>query len=271
SAYRWCSAKRRSGPLPHCCCAGRTGSIRNGRSKGCTTDERRHVTRQPGADPGRRVPGPGRDVVAGDPAAETFPGKRLSMGWNNPPVPWRELERTLSGRDVPPESGDGNDSPAWGRKREKYAKPPNLSPPGRDDTGARGRVPYAELHCHSNFSFLDGTSHPEELIEEAARLELDAIAITDHDGMYGAARFAEAADEVGMRTVFGAELSLGLSEPPNGVADPDGEHLLLLAKGQDGYTSRSEERRVGKEGRARGGAEPWKREDERGGRAVEVR
>ncbi|WP_030532790.1 error-prone DNA polymerase [Prauserella rugosa] len=159
------------------------------------------------------------------------------MGWNNPPVPWRELERTLSGRDVPPESGDGNDSPAWGRKREKYAKPPNLSPPGRDDTGARGRVPYAELHCHSNFSFLDGTSHPEELIEEAARLELDAIAITDHDGMYGAARFAEAADEVGMRTVFGAELSLGLSEPPNGVADPDGEHLLLLAKGQDGYTS----------------------------------
>ncbi|MBB3049051.1 error-prone DNA polymerase [Prauserella isguenensis] len=167
------------------------------------------------------------------------------MGWNNPPVPWRDLERTLSGRGPTSggsdggqdQAGDGNDSPAWGRRREKYARPVDLPPPGHDDTGAGGRVPYAELHCHSNFSFLDGTSHPEELVEEAARLELDAIALTDHDGMYGAARFAEAAKEVGMRTVFGAELSLGLSEPPAGAADPDAEHLLLLAKGADGYTS----------------------------------
>ncbi|MBB3662026.1 error-prone DNA polymerase [Prauserella sediminis] len=167
------------------------------------------------------------------------------MGWNNPPVPWRNLERTLSGRGPLPggtdgrqdQPGDGNDSPAWGRRRDKYAKPANLPPPGHDDTGAAGRVPYAELHCHSNFSFLDGTSDPENLVEEAARLELDAIALTDHDGLYGAARFAEAAKEVGMRTVFGAELSLGLSEPPAGAADPGGEHLLLLAKGAGGYTS----------------------------------
>ena len=54
-------------------------------------------------------------------------------------------------------------------------------------------VPYAELHCHSNFSFLDGASDPEELIEEAVRLGLDALAITDHDGFYAASRFAEAA------------------------------------------------------------------------------
>ncbi|GAA1207930.1 error-prone DNA polymerase [Prauserella alba] len=167
------------------------------------------------------------------------------MGWNNPPVPWRNLERTLSGRDPLPgdsgdrkdQAGDGNDSPAWGRSRDKYAKPSDLPPPGHDDAGAAGRVPYAELHCHSNFSFLDGTSDPEDLVEEAARLELDAIALTDHDGLYGAARFAEAAKEVGMRTVFGAELSLGLSEPPAGAADPGGEHLLLLAKGAGGYTS----------------------------------
>ena len=80
------------------------------------------------------------------------------------------------------------------------------------------RVPYAELHCHSNFSFLDGASHPEELMEEAARLGLEAIALTDHDGMYGVVRFAEAAAELKMPTAFGAELSLAC--PPRRTAWP---------------------------------------------------
>jgi error-prone DNA polymerase len=96
-------------------------------------------------------------------------------------------------------------------------------------------MPYAELHCHSNFSFLDGASHPEELVEEAARLGLSAIALTDHDGMYGVVRFAEAAKAYGMRTLYGAELSTGLSEPQGGHADPEGRHLLVLARGPDGY------------------------------------
>lgn len=69
-------------------------------------------------------------------------------------------------------------------------------------------TPYAELHCHSNFSFLDGASHPEELVEEAVRLGLTALAVTDHDGFYGVVRFAEAAAAHGLPTVFGAELSL---------------------------------------------------------------
>jgi error-prone DNA polymerase len=167
------------------------------------------------------------------------------MGWNNPPVSWSELERILSGR--PPEDGrkdehgreirgDGGDSPAWTHHRERYTAPAGIGPPGPTDlTGAEDRTPYAELHCHSNFSFLDGASHPEELIEAAALLGLDAIAITDHDGMYGVVRFAEAAKELGVRTVFGAELSLGLTEPQNGVADPEGQHLLLLATGTTGY------------------------------------
>ncbi len=96
-------------------------------------------------------------------------------------------------------------------------------------------APYAELHCHSNFSFLDGASHPEELVERAAELGLDAIALTDHDGMYGVARFAEAGRELGVRTAYGTELSIGLSMPQNGVADPEGEHLLLLARDAEGY------------------------------------
>ena len=97
------------------------------------------------------------------------------------------------------------------------------------------KVPYAELHCHSNFSFLDGASHPEELVEEADRLGLEALALTDHDGFYGVVRFAEAARVIGLPTVFGAELSLGLSAPQNGVPDPAGTHLLVLACGPEGY------------------------------------
>ncbi|MTD56310.1 error-prone DNA polymerase [Amycolatopsis pithecellobii] len=157
------------------------------------------------------------------------------MGWNNPAVPWWQLERTLSGKPVP---ADGGDSPAFSRKREGYLRPPDFPPVRADDYGGgRDRVPYAELHCHSNFSFLDGASDPEELVEEAARLELDAIALTDHDGMYGVVRFADAARELGIRTVFGTELSFGLSAPQNGIADPEGEHLLLLAQEEAGYAA----------------------------------
>ena len=94
---------------------------------------------------------------------------------------------------------------------------------------------YSELHCHSNFSFLDGASHPEELVEEAARLGLAGLALTDHDGFYGAVRFAEAARPLGLPTIFGAEMTLGARVPPNGTADPPGEHLLVLAQGPVGY------------------------------------
>jgi error-prone DNA polymerase len=96
-------------------------------------------------------------------------------------------------------------------------------------------VPYAELHCHSNFSFLDGASHPEELVEEGVRLGLEALALTDHDGFYGVVRFAEAARAVGLPTVFGAELSLDLTRPQAGEPDPEGRHLLVLARNPAGY------------------------------------
>lgn len=153
------------------------------------------------------------------------------MGYSNPPVPWSQFERALSDKRSPGSgnAGDGGDSPAWSRKRERYV-------PTALDTDGAPVVPYAELHAHSAFSFLDGASQPEQLFEEAARLRLHALALTDHDGFYGAARMAEVAEaypQVG--TVYGTELSLGLTEPQNGVPDPEGSHLLLLADGQDGY------------------------------------
>ena len=94
---------------------------------------------------------------------------------------------------------------------------------------------YAELHVHSNFSFLDGASHPEELVAEGARLGLQALALTDHDGLYGVVRFAEAARAVGLPTVFGAELTLDLTRRQNGIADPEGAHLVVLARDPAGY------------------------------------
>ncbi|MGV3758701.1 MAG: PHP domain-containing protein, partial [Actinomycetota bacterium] len=154
------------------------------------------------------------------------------MGFNNPDVPWRELERTLSGRArrpsaVPP-GANGGDSPAWSPARSAYVPPPVLE-------RRVSATPYAELHAHSSFSFLDGASHPEELAEEAARLGLEALALTDHDGFYGVVRFAEAARAVGVPTVFGAELSIGLTRPQAGLPDPEGSHLLVLARDPEGY------------------------------------
>ncbi|WP_203135493.1 error-prone DNA polymerase [Microbacterium sp. JZ31] len=151
------------------------------------------------------------------------------MGWQNPPVPWSELERAISGRrpETRPAGADGGDSPAWSPRRGAYEAPPIPRP--------EQVVPYAELHAHSSFSFLDGASSPEDLAEEAERLGLHALALTDHDGFYGLVRFAEAAEETAVKTVFGAELSLGLLSPQNGVADPAGEHLLVLARGEEGY------------------------------------
>ena len=152
------------------------------------------------------------------------------MGFNNPSVPWSEMERLLSDRrrpGGPPAGADGGDSPAWSRKRGPYVAP-KIERPAE-------AIPYAELHAHSSFSFLDGASSPEELAEEAERLGLHALAITDHDGFYGIVRFAEAAETLQLKTVFGAELSLELPKPQNGEADPVGAHLLVLARGEEGY------------------------------------
>ena len=161
-------------------------------------------------------------------------------------MPWSELERRLSaGRpsNVPPNANGG-------RQPRVVAQAPAV--PGHHRQAA-GSVPYAELHCHSNFSFLDGASHPEELAEEAARLGLEALAITDHDGFYGVVRFAEAAGEVGLPTVFGAELSLGLTKPQNGIPDPEGNHLVVLARDPEGYARLAPTISAGPAGRRREG------------------
>ena len=85
---------------------------------------------------------------------------------------------------------------------------------------------YAELHAHSAYSFLDGASLPEELAVRAAELGYTALALTDHDGVYGSLEFAHAAKAVGLKPITGAETTLA-----------DGSHVTLLAETPRGYAN----------------------------------
>ena len=157
------------------------------------------------------------------------------MGWQNPERPWNEMERILSGRGTPSDSPTGQASAeraaaakaaaekAAAEKAAAEKAAAQEAANSAEDHHAPDRIPYAELHTHSHYSFLDGASSPEALVNEAVRLGLDGIALTDHDGFPGAPRFAEAATEHrNLATVYGSELSLGLDVPQLGVADPAG-------------------------------------------------
>ncbi|HLB19710.1 MAG TPA: error-prone DNA polymerase [Gaiellaceae bacterium] len=102
------------------------------------------------------------------------------------------------------------------RKRDKLAPSDARS----------GTVPYIELHAHSSYSFLDGASLPEELALSAAELGYPALALTDHDGVYGSLEFAHAAKHFGVRPITGAELTLA-----------DGSHVTVLVETAGGYAN----------------------------------
>ena len=86
-------------------------------------------------------------------------------------------------------------------------------------------TPYVELHCHSNFSFLDGGSHPAELAIQAAELEMPALGLTDHGGVYGAVRFLQACRKLGVKPLIGSALEV------------EGEELILIARNLRGYAN----------------------------------
>jgi len=83
-------------------------------------------------------------------------------------------------------------------------------------------APYAELHCHTHFSFLDGASPPDELIGRAVELGMSGLAVTDHNGLYGVVRFAAAANEAGLHPIIGMEIELADAAVPDlaGVVVP---------------------------------------------------
>jgi error-prone DNA polymerase len=87
---------------------------------------------------------------------------------------------------------------------------------------------YIELHAASAFSFLQGASLPETLVERAAALGYPAIALLDADGVYGAPRFHKAAKQAGLKAIIGAELSIKSQIPNSKSQAPPGSELGFL-------------------------------------------
>jgi len=85
---------------------------------------------------------------------------------------------------------------------------------------------YVDLHCHSAFSFLDGASLPEELAQQAKALGYPALALTDHNGLYGSMAFAQFAKGIELQAITGTELTL-----------EDGAHVTVLAENPTGYAN----------------------------------
>jgi error-prone DNA polymerase len=98
---------------------------------------------------------------------------------------------------------------------------------------------YAALWCKSNFSFLEGASHPEELVETAHRLGISALALTDRDGVYGIVRAFVKARELGVHLITGSQVTVDNELPENGEANSSRlkTALVLLAEDRAGYAN----------------------------------
>src|SRR4051795_3715225 len=115
------------------------------------------------------------------------------------------------------------------RKQERFPLEGSRSrraPAARARRERASAVPYVELHAHSSYSFLDSASLPEELAISAAELGYPALAVTDHDGVYGSLEFAHAAKHFGVRPITGAELTLA-----------DRSHVTVLVETAKGYAN----------------------------------
>jgi error-prone DNA polymerase len=136
------------------------------------------------------------------------------------PSPGLVTEPALPGKGGDASSAGGVAGPDSGKRgasRERVR---------RDRTRGGGATPYAELHSHSAFSFGDGASTPLELAATAAELGYPAMALTDHDGLWGSLEFAQACRELGVRAITGAEVTVA-----------PGQHLTLLVETARGYAN----------------------------------
>src|SRR6185503_858261 len=139
--------------------------------------------------------------------------------------------RTRSARNVSRETGGTTATTATtGAARATRSAGSWCSTAMPRDGGCRGGMTeYVELHCHSAFSMLDGAALPELLVARAAELGYPALALTDHDELGGAVRFAQAGLELGIGAIIGAELTVR-RKTPSGV-----DHIVLLAEDRLGY------------------------------------
>ena len=150
-------------------------------------------------------------------------------GFNGTKLRWSQLEQILSGSAPSADDAASVHSPA--REAPEMDTDPQPRPRlslvrGTDMPAAPPEtttIPFAELHAYSNYHFLNGASEAEDMVRQAQRLGLSGLALIERDGFYGAMRFAEAAAEEKLSTIFGAELSTD-----NGV-------LTVLCRGPEGY------------------------------------
>ena len=98
---------------------------------------------------------------------------------------------------------------------------------------------YVPLWCKSNFSFLEGASHPEELVRRCRELAIPALVLADRDGVYGVVRAHVAAGERAPRLIVGAQLTVVASPEQAAPVDADGEAatVLLLVQSREGYAN----------------------------------
>lgn len=121
-----------------------------------------------------------------------------------------------------------------GRSMVRYSEvqdedfPERTEPPG---------TPYAELHCHTNYSFKEGSSEAWDLLVRARKLGIHAIAITDHNNLCGAMEFSQMAREIGIKAIIGVEITLSSQSLESSGNSPDGHHLTLLAATATGYSN----------------------------------
>src|SRR5680860_1118032 len=159
---------------------------------------RRRIMSDPGLNgfPIRRIP-PSHDYIRRDGAG---PKDGWARGPADPGPAPAAAGAVTSTEDVPatPDTAPGD----------------HLSPPKDDGIPP----PFVHLHVHSNFSFLDGGSRIAELVDRAVELGQPALALTDHDGLYGAVRFAKACIRRGLQPIFGVEVCVEslTGEPPAG-------------------------------------------------------
>ena len=156
------------------------------------------------------------------------------MGWNNPPIPWSEFERALSDGSRPgcrAGRADGGDSPAWSRKRHAYEAPGSHKRRMPDSC----RTPSCTRTRTSAFS--TARARPRSSSRRPRGSACTPSRSPTTTGCTASCGWPRPPPQPRARsqTVFGAELSLGLTGPQNGEADPEGAHLLVLARKEEGY------------------------------------
>lgn len=165
--------------------------------------------------------------------SKILPAKEIngSPGGDRTPAVRRKIEDNANGYRRP--NWESKVYDGWisgGRSAVRYADAAAEDFPERTEPP---QIPYAELHCHTNYSFKEGASEAWDLLVRAKKLGIHAIAITDHDNLCGSMEFSQMAREIGIKSITGVEVTLS-TQSSSGLG---GHHLTLLAETAAGYSN----------------------------------